>query len=145
VGDGCGEFSGLGETGAEETGNLLDEGVGSNEGIVLACELCKLVSKILEVLDVALLTLDELLVLIQLLQIVAGHGVDTMVLGAINIVLVTEDADGHARAGDGREADSSRETLVTLGIVVLQADLEFDRLQEVALLGLIAVLEEFLK
>ena len=41
--------------------------------------------------------------------------------------------------------DGSRETLVTLGIVVLQADLEFDRLQKVALLGLIAVLEEFLE
>jgi hypothetical protein len=97
------------------------------------------------VLRVVLPTLDELLVLVQLLQVVAGHGVNTVVLSAIDIVLVTEDADGHARAGDGREADGSRETLVTLGIVVLQADLEFDRLQKVALLGLIAVLEEFLE
>ena len=57
-------------------------------------------------------------------------------------MLVTEDADGHARAGDGGKADGSRETLVTLGIVVLQADLKLDGLEEVALLGLIAVLEE---
>lgn len=144
VGNGRGELSGLGETGAKETGNLLDESVGGNEGIVLARELCEPVSKIPEVLNAVLPTLDELFVLVQLLQVVAGHGVNTMMLSAINIVLVTEDADGHAGAGDGREADGSRETLVTLGIVVLQADLEFDRFQEVALLGLIAVLEEFL-
>ena len=52
--------------------------------------------------------------------------------------------DGHARARDGGELDGSGETLVTLGVVVLEADLELDRLQKVALLGLIAVLEEFL-
>jgi hypothetical protein len=39
--------------------------------------------------------------------------------------------------------DLTRETLVTLGVVVLETDLELDRLQEVALLGLIAVLEKF--
>jgi len=52
VRDGCGELSGLGETGSEETGNLLDEGVGGNEGVVLLREL-----------------LDELLVLVELLQV----------------------------------------------------------------------------
>jgi hypothetical protein len=77
VGDGRGELSGLGETGAEETGNLLDEGVRGDESVVLACEL-----------------LDELLVLVELLQIVRGHGVNAVVLGTIDIVLVTENADG---------------------------------------------------
>lgn len=33
------EFAGFGETGAKETRNLLDEGVGGDEGIVLACKL----------------------------------------------------------------------------------------------------------
>lgn len=42
-----------------------------------------------------------------------------------------------------RRARLTRETLVTLRVIVLEADLELDRLQEVALLGLIAVLEEF--
>ena len=65
----------LRETGAQETGNLLDQGVGSDEGIVLACEL-----------------LDQLLVLVELLQIVRRHGVNTAVLGTIDIVLVTENA-----------------------------------------------------
>jgi hypothetical protein len=58
--------------------------------------------------------------------------------------LVTEDAKRHAGARDDRELDGSAETLVTLGVVVLQADLEFDRLQEVPLLGLVGVLKEFL-
>jgi hypothetical protein len=43
----------------------------------------------------------------------------------------------------GNRPRLTRETLVTLGVVVLETDLELDRLQEVALLGLIAVLEEF--
>jgi len=37
---------------------------------------------------------------------------------------------------------SGEHTLISLGIVVLEADLELDGLQEVTLLGLIAVLEE---
>jgi hypothetical protein len=54
---------------------LLDQGVGSDESIVLASEL-----------------LDQLLVLVQLLQVVSGHGVNTAVLGTIDIVLVTKNA-----------------------------------------------------
>lgn len=57
-------------------------------------------------------------------------------LGTIDIVLVTQDADGHVGAGHGGQLDSAGETLVTLGIVVLQADLELDSLEEVSLLGL---------
>jgi hypothetical protein len=67
----------LGETWTQQTWNLLDEGVGGDEGVVLAGEL-----------------LDELLVLVQLLQVLHGHGVDTTVLGTIDIVLVTENAGG---------------------------------------------------
>lgn len=65
----------LGKTGTQETRNLLDQGVGSDESIVLACEL-----------------LDQLLVLVKLLQIISGHGVDTTVLSTIDIVLITENA-----------------------------------------------------
>lgn len=63
-------------------------------------------------------------------------------LSTIDIVLVTENAQGHAGTGDDGQLDGSGETLVTLGVVVLQADLKLDRLEEVPLLGLIAVLEE---
>ena len=65
----------LGETGTEDTGDLLDQGLGGDEGIVLARKL-----------------LDELLVLVELLEILNGHGVDTTVLGTVDIVLVTENA-----------------------------------------------------
>ncbi len=87
-------------------------------------------------------------------------------LGTIDIVLVTQNADAHVRAGDGGQLDGARETcmfrsvrcrcryrrrlslgsarrtLVTLGVIVLQADLELDGLQEVALLGVVAVVEK---
>jgi len=65
----------LGKTGTQETWDLLDEGIGSDEGIVLASKL-----------------LDELLVLVELLQVISGHGVDTTVLRTIDIVLVTKNA-----------------------------------------------------
>jgi hypothetical protein len=163
VRDGSGELSGLGKTGSEETGNLLDQGVGGDESIVLASKL-----------------LDELLVLVELLQVlrksqygvsqlspeythVSAHGIDTVVLGTIDIVLVTEDAKSHAWTlplaialsafaskcrltgpGDGGQLDGSAETLVTLRVIVLETDLELNGLDEVALLGLGGVLKELL-
>jgi hypothetical protein len=65
-------------------------------------------------------------------------------LSTIDIVLITKDADGHARARDIWKLDGARETLVTLRIVVLEADLEFDGLEEVALLGFGGVFEQLL-
>lgn len=139
------ELSGLGETWTEETWNLLDQSIGSDESIVLACEL-----------------LDELLVLVELLQVIGGHGVNTTVLGAIDIVLVTENAgrmlvyalrdrsrrgfvpDAHVWAWDLWKTDGSRETLISLWVVVLETNLELDGLQKVALLGLEGVVQELL-
>jgi hypothetical protein len=40
-----------------------------------------------------------------------------MMLRTINVVLVTKDADGHARAGNLRQLNGPAETLITLGIV----------------------------
>jgi hypothetical protein len=111
VGDRGGELAGLGETGTEETRDLLDQGLGSDESVVLAGQL-----------------LDELLVLVELLQVVGGHGVNTAVLRTIDIELVTEDADRHVGARDGGQLDSAGETLVTLRVIVLQADLKLDGL-----------------
>lgn len=67
------ELAGLGQTRTQETRDLLDQAVGGDEGVVLAGEL-----------------LDQLLVLVELLEIVGRHGVNTMVLGSVNVVLVTE-------------------------------------------------------
>jgi hypothetical protein len=52
--------------------------------------------------------------------------------------------DAHARAGNDRQTNGSGETLVTLRVIVLEADLEFDGFEEVTLLGLERVLQELL-
>lgn len=117
VGDGGRELTSLGETGTEQTGDLLDEGLGGNEGVVLLSQL-----------------LDELLVLVKLLQVLNGHGVNTSTLSTVAVNSVTEDTDGHVGTGDGGELDGTAETLVTLGVVVLETDLELDGLKEVTLL-----------
>ena len=65
----------FGKTRAQKTGNLLDESVGGDEGIVFAGQL-----------------LDELFVLVELLQIVGGHRIDTVVLRSVYVMLIAEDA-----------------------------------------------------
>lgn len=75
VGDRGGKLAGLGEAGPEEAGDLAHQGVGGDEGVVLARQL-----------------LDQLLVLVELLQVVGRHGVDAVVLGPVDVVLVAEDA-----------------------------------------------------
>jgi hypothetical protein len=52
--------------------------------------------------------------------------------------------DAHVGAGDRGQLDGAAETLITLGIIVLEADLEFDGLEEVSLLGVEGVIEELL-
>jgi hypothetical protein len=52
--------------------------------------------------------------------------------------------DGHVWAGNDRETNGSGETLVTLRIIVLEADLELDGFEEISLLGLRGVLKELL-
>jgi hypothetical protein len=42
--------------------------------------------------------------------------------------------DAHAGARNCGQLDGARETLVTLRVIVLQADLKFDSLEEVSLL-----------
>ena len=63
----------LGKTRAQKTRNLLDQGIGGQEGIILASKL-----------------LDELLVLVEFLQVVRRHSINTVVLGTIDIVLITQ-------------------------------------------------------
>lgn len=52
--------------------------------------------------------------------------------------------DGHVGARDTGKLDGSRETLVTLRVIVLKTDLELDGLEEVSLLGVLGVLKELL-
>ena len=52
--------------------------------------------------------------------------------------------DAHARAGDGRQLDGARETLVTLGVIVLQTNLQLNGLEEVTLLLVERVVEQLI-
>jgi hypothetical protein len=52
--------------------------------------------------------------------------------------------NAHSWARDDWETDGSAETLITLRIIVLETDLEFDGFEEVSLLGLEGVFEETL-
>lgn len=126
VGDGGRELTSLGETRTEQTGDLLDKGLRGNEGVVLLSQL-----------------LDELLVLVELLQVLNRHSVNTSTLSTVAVNSVTEDTDGHVGTGDSGELDGTAETLVTLGVVVLETDLELDGLKEVTLL-LVGVSEDLL-
>ena len=113
------EFARLGQTGTENTGNLLDEGAGREEVVILLGEL-----------------LDELFVLVELLQVIDGHAVHADLFGSLAVSLVSENAHGGVWLRNNGQLEGSRETLVALGIVVLQGDLELDGLGEFSLFPL---------
>jgi hypothetical protein len=112
-----GKAADLVETRAQDTGNLLDNAVGSNKGSVLLSEL-----------------LNELLVLVELLQVIDGHRVNLGLGSIIDVLGVTEHADVHARAGGVGQTNGATETLVALRIVLLQTNLKFNGLDELPLL-----------
>jgi len=115
VRDGRRELAGLGETGTQETRNLLDEGLRSKESVELLGKL-----------------LDELLVLVELLQIISRHILKFDLLSTIDVSSIGENADAHAGTRHMRKLDGARETLVTLRVVVLETDLKLNGLDEVA-------------
>ncbi|GMR53969.1 hypothetical protein PMAYCL1PPCAC_24164, partial [Pristionchus mayeri] len=117
VGDDGRELAGLVETGTEDTGNLLDERLGSEECVVALRQL-----------------LDQLLLLVQLLEVIGVHAGEAARVSLVAVLLISEHAHLHVRLGDVLQSDGSAETLVLLGIVVLQTDLELDGLTELALL-----------
>mmetsp|Transcript_4898 Transcript_4898/g.9714 ORF Transcript_4898/g.9714 Transcript_4898/m.9714 type:complete len:229 (+) Transcript_4898:142-828(+) len=115
-----GELTGLSQTGTQDTGDLLDESGGSQETIVLLGEL-----------------LDELLVLVELLEVVHGHLVHAELVGLLAVLLVSEDADAGVRSGHDGQTESSGETFVSCGVVVLQGDLKLNGLGELSHLALL--------
>lgn len=127
VGDWGWELTGLGQLRTQKSWDLLDQNFGSDESVVLLGQL-----------------LDQLLVLVQLLQVIDGHSVNTTGLSSVNIESITEDTDGHVWSWADWQLQSTRETLVSLRVVVLQTDLQFDGFQEVSLLGLSGVLQKLL-
>ena len=118
------ELTDLVETGTQKTRNLLDKSIGSKESIVLLGEL-----------------LNELLVLVELLKIINRLEFHTGTLGLITVESITENTNGHVGTGNVGKLDGTRETLITLGIVVLQTDLEFNGFSELSLLLLGSILD----
>merc|ERR1712000_398811 len=86
--------------------------------------------------------LDLLLVLLQGLHVLDTHGRNAGGGGLVAIDLVTENADGQRALALVGQSHGAGETLVLGGIVVLEANLQLDRLGELALLGLQRVLED---
>lgn len=66
-----------------------------------------------------------------LLQVIERHELNAVRFGTVNVVLVRKNADGHPRARKLGELDGTGETLVALRIVVLQADLKLNCLDEI--------------
>ena len=80
--------------------------------------------------------LDKLLVLVELLEVLDALAVNGNSLSLLAMLHISQHAHLEAWARDVRQLDSARETLVFLGIIVFQANLELNGLRELALLGL---------
>jgi len=121
VGNDLGEHTNSVEDGAADDGDLLEDGVGSQQhGVLLGPGL------------------DLLLVLVVLLEVIKGNDFD-VALGLGDLVLmllVGNDADLEGGTGAVGKTDGTNESLVLLGIVVLKSDLELNGLLELALLHL---------
>jgi hypothetical protein len=78
-----------------------------------------------------------LLVLVELLEVVDGHLIDTDLLSLLAVLGVTQDADLVLGLGDDGKLEGAAEALVALSVVVLEGDLHLDRLDEVSLLALL--------
>jgi len=107
------EFTGLVETGSEDTWDLLDQRWRAQEGVELGGEV-----------------LDELLVLVELLQVFDGLEGDAFGLASINVLGIGQHADLHEWTWNVWEHDGARETLVLGGVIALQHDLELNRFIE---------------
>merc|ERR1719312_5955 len=110
-----GELASLVQPWAQKPGNLLDQCVRGYESIV---------------------TLRQFLVLIELLQVVSRHKGNTLRLCVITMLLVTQEAHLELGAGDVLQLDGSGESLVLLGVIILEANLEVYCLSKLARLVL---------
>ena len=93
------------------------------------------------------LLLDLLLVLVELLEFIKrGDGEVSEVLhvldGLSSVLLISDEANLKSRSGHVGESDGSDETLILLGIVVLQTNLQVDGLDKFAFLGFLRILED---
>lgn len=83
------ELSGLVQSRTQQSGDLLDQRLGSQESVVLLGQL-----------------LDQLLLLVQLLEVVGAHEWDALGLGLVAMVLIAEHA--HRELGSWGVTQSGR-------------------------------------
>jgi len=117
--DGGWELVGTVHEWTNDTGDCLDDGFRGEECIEVGAHL-----------------LDKLLVLVEFLEVFHVHARDTLLLCLVLVLEIADDADLHVGAADVWQAESSGETLVLLGVVVLEVELQVNRLKELALLAL---------
>jgi len=111
------KLSGLVQTRAEQPGNLLNNRLGCEKSVVLLGQL-----------------LHELLVLVHLLQALNIHALHADLVSLLDMLSVPEHAHPHLRARNVGQLYGSTETLVFLGIVVLQTNLKLHGLRELPVL-----------
>merc|ERR1719369_982910 len=107
------EFASLVQTWSEQTRDLRDENLRRDERVEGLSQL-----------------LDQLLVLVQLLQVLHALVRHAGTLSLLTVHGVSKDADLHSGTRHVRELDGAGEALVALRVVVLEADLKLDGLQE---------------
>jgi len=83
VGDQGGELSCLVQSWTQQSWDLLDQGIGGQEGIIGSCQF-----------------LDLLFILVQLLEVISRHGVHTNGLGLINMLLISQQTHLVLELGD---------------------------------------------
>ena len=123
MGDDLGEHVNSVKDGSNNDWDLLEDGVRSKkEGVLLGP------------------LLNELLLLVELLKVLKINNININVgLGNLVLVLlISDNADLESGTGVVGKSDSSDETLVLLGIVVLKTNLEFDGFSELANLDLLS-------
>merc|ERR1711893_581455 len=98
------KLSSLVQSGTQEPGDLFDQGFGCQKCIVLLGQF-----------------LHQLLLFVQLFQVVGTHVGKSFSLGFVTMLLISENTDGKLGSWHMAQLNSARETLVLLGIVVLQA------------------------
>jgi hypothetical protein len=103
------KLTGLVQTWSQQSWNLSDQSIGSQESVVFFGEL-----------------FDELFVLVEFFQVVDGHVWDVEFGGFINMGLVTEDANGEFWSSGVWQFDGTGESLVLLWIVVFEHDLKLN-------------------
>jgi len=112
------EFTGTIQAWAQKTRDLLDQGRGGKEAIVLSGQF-----------------FHQLLVLFHLGQISFSHSVDAFSLGTLAILLGTQQAVLEARFWDSWELEGTSETFVLGRVISFQRNLQFNSLHEVTFLA----------